>query len=77
MLSLEAESNPFNTYGSFKLSFTCCIRRVNAMFFLGKIDDIATLFTPRLMQDLPMLIISRASFSVFIYLIIYIIRTNM
>ena len=36
------------------------------MFFLGKIDDMTTSFTPRSMLDLPMLIISPVSFSVFI-----------
>ena len=41
------------------------------MFFLDKIDDIATSFTPRLMQDLPMLIISPASFSVFILSLVW------
>ena len=37
---------------SLKLLFTCRIRRVNAMFFLGQIDDITTSFAPRAMQDL-------------------------
>ena len=62
ILSLEIKPNPFNKHYSLKLPFTCRIRRVNAMFFLGKIDDITT----RLIQDLSMLIISPVSFSVFI-----------
>ena len=60
---LEIKPNPFNTHCVLKLLFT---RSVNAMFFLGKIDDIITSFTPRSMQDLPMLIISAVSFSAFI-----------
>ena len=36
------------------------------MFFLGKIDDITITFTPRSIQDLPMLIILAVSISVFI-----------
>ena len=52
---------------------------INARLFLSK-ADVTAAFTPRLMQDLPMLIISPVSFSVFIYFIfcsiIYIIRTN-
>ena len=43
----------------FKLTCTCRIRRVNVMFFLGKIDDIT-------IQDIPMLIIFAVSISVFI-----------
>ena len=66
ILSLEIKPNPFNTHCSLKLSFTCCIRHVNAMIFLGKIDNIITSFTPSLMKDLPMLIISFVCFSVFI-----------
>ena len=66
MLSLEIKPNPFNMDCSLKLSFTCRIRRVNAMFFLRQIDDITTSSTARFMQDLPMLIISPVIFSVFI-----------
>ena len=66
ILSLEIKPNPFNTHSSLKLLFTCRIRRVNAIFHLSKIDDITTSFTPRLMQDLPILIISPVCFSVFI-----------
>ena len=65
ILSLEIKPNPFNTHCSLKLSFSRRIRRVNAMLFLGKIDDIINSFTPRLKQDLPMLIIFSVSFSVF------------
>ena len=66
ILSLEIKPNPFNTHCSLKRSFTCRIRRVNAINFLGKINDITTSFTPRSMEDLPMLIISPVNFSVFI-----------
>ena len=52
ILSLKIKTNTFNTYWSLKLSFTCCRRRLNAMLFLGKIDDVIILFTPTLMQDL-------------------------
>ena len=50
------------------------------MFFWNKIDDITTSFTPRSMQDLPMLLISPVSFFsiYFIFcLIIYIIKIDM
>ena len=50
----------------FKLTCTCRIRRVNVMFFLGKIDDITSSFTPISIQDIPMLIIFAVSISVFI-----------
>ena len=36
------------------------------MFFLGKIDDITSSFTPISIQDIPMLIIFAVSISVFI-----------
>ena len=54
------------------------MRRVNAMLFLGKINNIITLFTPRSIQDLPMLIITSVGFSVFNLpcLMIYIIRND-
>ena len=70
MLSLEIKPNPFNTHCSLKLSFTCQIRRVNAMFFLGRIDDITTSFTPRWMQVLPMLIIPPLAFQYLFYLLL-------
>ena len=41
------------------------------MLFSGKIDDIVTSFTPRLMQDEPILIIPSVSFSVFILLFLW------
>ena len=66
ILSSETKPNSFNTHCSLKLSSTCRIRRVNAMFFLGKIDDITSSSTLRSMQDLPLMIISPVSFSVFI-----------
>ena len=72
ILSLEIKPNPFNTHCSYKLSLTCRIRRVNAMLFLGKIGDITTFFTARPMQDLPILIISPGSFSVFILSFVWI-----
>ena len=79
ILSLEVKPDPLNSHRSFKLSFSCCMRRVNTMLFLGKINDIITLFTPRSIQDLPMLIITSAGFSVFNLscLMIYIIRNDM
>ena len=42
ILSLEIKPNIFNKHCSLKVSFTCPIRRVNAMLFLGKIDYITT-----------------------------------
>ena len=66
ILSLEIKPNPFNTHCYLKLSFTCRIRRVHAIFFLGKINDITTFFTPRSMQDLPIIIISHVISSAFI-----------
>ena len=59
ILSLEIKPNSFYTHCSFEPSFTWRIRRVNAMFFLDKIDDVNTSFTPISMQDLPMLTLSR------------------
>ena len=80
ILSLEIKPNPYNTHCSLKLSFTYRIRRVNTTLFLGKINDITTSFTPRSIQDLPVLIIFLVSLSAFIFFfhsIIYIIRTDM
>ena len=65
ILSLEIKPNPFNMHFSLKQSFTCCIRRVNAVLFLGNIDNIISSLTVRSMEDLPMLIISSVSFSIF------------
>ena len=45
ILSLEIKPNLFDTHCSLKLSFTCRVRRVNAMFFLRKIDDYYFLHT--------------------------------
>ena len=67
ILSLEIKTNLINTHCSLELLFTCLIRRINAMLFLGKIDDIITSFTPRLMQDLPMVKKFSFSFTVFIF----------
>ena len=72
--------NPFNTPCFLKVSFTCRIRRLYAMSFFGKIDDITTSITPRSMQDLRMLIMYLVrvfSVSSIFRLIIYIIRTDM
>ena len=44
--------------------FTFRIRRDNATLFLSKIDDIITSVTPKLMQDLPMLIIFPVRFTI-------------
>ena len=43
---------------------------INAMLFLSK-ADVTAAFTPRLMQDLPMLIISPVSFYIFYLLFNY------
>ena len=72
--------DPFNTHCFLKVSFTCRIRRLNAMSFFGKIDCITTSITPRSMQDLRMLIMYLVrvfSISSIFRLIIYIIRTDM
>ena len=42
ILSLKIKLNPLNTQCSLKLSFTCRIRCVDAVFLLRKIDDITT-----------------------------------
>ena len=50
---------------SLNLSFTFHIRRVNPVLILGKIDDVITSFTLKLIQHLPLLIIFSTVFSVF------------
>ena len=60
-----------------KLLFNCHIRRVNAMFFLGKIDDIATCLTPTSMQANIRVDVFILSMYLFFRLIIHIIRAIM
>ena len=49
---------------SLNLSFTFNIRRVNPVLILGKIDEVITSFTLKLIQHLPLLIIFSTIFSV-------------
>ena len=46
------------------------------MLSLGKINDFITFFTPKLMQDFTMLIISYVNFSVFILSSVYLYHSN-
>ena len=76
ILSLEIKPNLFNAHCSLKLTFTYRVKRVNTMSSLGKINDFITFFTPKLMQDFTMLIISYVNFSVFILSSVYLYHSN-
>ena len=76
ILSLEIKPNLFNTHCSLKLMFTYRVKRVNTMLSFGKIPDFITFFTPKLLQDFPMLIISSVNFSVFILSSVYLYHSS-